>query len=270
MIKTNIKNIEILRFKIFQDKGLLDFSTTTHGGVSEGNYDSLNLGNFTDDDIEKVKKNREIFCEAINITTDRLFIPKQTHESNSLIIDKSFLSRPGSEQNKLLQGIDALITQQRDIAIAVTTADCVPLLIFDTENKVLATVHAGWKGTLAKIANKTIAKMVATFGSVPQNMIVGIAPSISPKMFEVGDEVGEKFKEEGFGMDRISFRNPNTGKLHIDLWTTNQISLINSGIPIQNIEIAKICTFSNPNMFFSARRQTIHSGRMLTGGIILK
>lgn len=263
------ENINILRFKSFNQVNILDFSTTRYGGISQGNYESLNLGNFSDDNPQFVSENRKRLCDAINILPTNLFVPKQTHDSSSLIIDNQFLSQPKVEQEALMQGVDALITQEKNIGIAITTADCVPILIFDMEKKVLATIHAGWKGTADNIGSKTISKMIAKFSCNPKNMIAGIAPSISPKKFEVGDEVGVVFKEKGFDLDSISFRNITTGKLHIDLWKANQISLINSGISTHNIEIAEICTYSNPEKFFSARRQTIHSGRMLTGGVIL-
>lgn len=269
MIRTNKGDILLLQFGSFTQLNISHFSTARKGGVSQGNYKSLNLGNFSDDNPEYVIENRKRLCEAININPDNLFVPKQTHDCESLIIDERFLSLSETEQNKEMQGIDALITNQRNIGIAVTTADCVPILIYDFEKKVLAAIHAGWKGTAGNIADKTIKNMTSTFSCNPKNMIAGIAPSISPEIFEVGNEVGEVFEKKGFDLDSISFRNNSTGKLHINLWKANQISLINSGITTENIEIAEICTYSNPDMFFSARRQTIHSGRMLTGGVIL-
>lgn len=269
MISTSIGDILILQFKAFEELNIINFTTTKKGGISQGNYDSLNLGNFSDDNPLFVAENRKRLCQAINIHPSSLYVPKQTHDSKSLIIDELFLSLSKEEQKAKMQGIDALITQQKNIGIAVTTADCVPILIFDKEEKVLAAIHAGWKGTADNIPGKTIKNMIAGFNCNPKNMIAGIAPSISPEIFEVGDEVGEAFQNKGFDLDAISFRNPDTGKLHIDLWKANRISLIDSGIPIQNIETAQICTYSNPELFFSARRQTIHSGRMLTGGVIL-
>ncbi len=269
MISIKTKNIEILQFKSFQDANCMHFSTTKHGGVSQGNYESLNLGNFSDDNPECVNENRKRLCETINITSDNLFIPHQTHDTNSLIIDNRFLSMPKEEQRLQMEGIDAIITHQKDICIGVTTADCVPVLLYDQKNKILAAIHAGWKGTAANITAKTIDKMIAKYNSDPRYIIAGIGPSISAEYFEVGDEVGVSFTKARFDLTSISFHNIETNKLHINLWEANKICLTNKGIPHSNIEVAEICTYSNPQLFFSARRQTIHSGRMLTGGMVI-
>lgn len=112
--------------------------------------------------------------------------------------------------------------------------------------------------------------MQQQFGCNPLSMKVAIGPSISAERFEVGNEVAEKFELEGYDMNEISYRNPSTGKVHIDLWKANSIQLEQSGVNPNNIKIAGICTYSNPDRFFSARRQSIHSGRMLGGGFIRK
>ncbi|MDR2955334.1 MAG: peptidoglycan editing factor PgeF, partial [Prevotella sp.] len=173
------------------------------------------------------------------------------------------------EKVKLLNGIDALVTDQRNICIGVTTADCVPILIFDDVKKVFAAVHAGWKGTVNKITERTIETMVQHFGcDDPQALLIGIGPCISQEKFEVGGEVSEAFRQAGFPMERIAYMNEYTGKMHIDLQEANKIILTDCGIPSTHIEQANLCTYSNPDKFFSARRQGFHSGRMLTGGIL--
>lgn len=258
----------LLQFERLQKHDLFHFSTTIQGGVSEGAYASFNLSFYSGDKFENVLTNRMRLADAAGVSIERLFIPYQTHEDKVLVIDDAFLSLSNKEQMQRLNGIDALITDQKNICIGVTTADCVPLLIFDPGIKVLAAIHAGWKGAMLRIGAKTAKCMIEKFGSNPKNLLVGIAPSISPEKFEVGDEVGEAFEKEGFALSEISFRNSQTGKLHIDLWEANKLPLVEIGIPSENIEIAGICTNSNPDKFFSARRLTIHSGRMITGGVI--
>lgn len=268
MIKIKNTNIEFLIFENMHGSSLVHFSTLKHGGVSQGNYASLNLGNLSDDRTENVIQNRKILAAEFGLEPQSLFIPKQTHSSNICIIDRHFLSLTEDRQRIKLDNIDALVTSQKNVIIGVTTADCVPILLYDNQKKVLAAIHAGWRGTVAYISQKVVKVMRDEFGCNARDIIAGIGPSISPSHFEVGDEVGESFDKSGFPMQQISFRNPKTQKLHIDLWEANKYSLLEIGLLSQNIEIAKLCTYSDEDNFFSARRQTIHSGRMLTGGVL--
>ncbi|NDV69372.1 peptidoglycan editing factor PgeF [Dysgonomonas sp. 25] len=269
MQQEQINNLEILQFELLKVKSLCHFSTTRRGGVSEGNYESLNMGNLSDDFPENVYENRKRLTKAIGAEANNLFVPHQTHSSNICLIDQMFLSLPPEEQQARLRDVDALITNQPDIAIGVTTADCVPVLLFDPVRNVLAAIHAGWKGTAAHIAAQTVHVMQQAFASAPKDIVAGIGPSISPEKFEVGDEVGNAFSEAGYDLAHILFRNEETGKLHIDLWEANRLQLIEAGVIAANIEVAGLCTYSDADRFFSARRQSIHSGRMLTGGMIL-
>ncbi|WP_029903640.1 peptidoglycan editing factor PgeF [Prevotella sp. 10(H)] len=268
MIFTEIKAINLLQFNHFKQENLFHFSTTIKGGVSTGDYTSLNLGMYSGDDIDNVAENKERLAQAIGVSEEDIYIPYQTHEDKILTIDDSFLSKPDLEKVKLMNGIDALITDRKNICIGVTTADCVPVLIFDPEKNILAAVHAGWKGTVAKIAAKTVAKMKEQFDCDPTKLLAGIAPCISQERFEVGEEVVDAFQQAGFIMEDIGYRKPETGKMHIDLQRANELTLSEAGIPADNIEIADLCTYSNPALFFSARRQSVHSGRMITGGVL--
>lgn len=254
-------------YSIFQNHDIQTFTTTSRGGVSKGSYASLNLNPFSADCAANVLKNRSIIANHLGLNVNNLFTPHQIHEDKILLINKDFLSLSEESKRQQLEGIDAVITQEKGICIGVSTADCVPVLVYDPDSQVLATIHAGWKGTVKQIVVKTVRRMMQEFGSDPKQLIVGIGPSISQEMFEVGDEVGEAFVEAGFDLDSIAYRNAKTGKLHIDLWKINADQLIALGVQEQNIEIAGICTYRDEN-FFSARRQTIHSGRMITGGVL--
>lgn len=263
-------SIEYLSINLADETELFSFFTTRSKGVSTGEYSSLNLGNTSDDDPDHVYQNREKLCNMMSIDIGNLIIPRQTHSSNVFIVDQSFLSLSKEERLQQLSDTDALITNVPEVCIGVTTADCVPVLIYDPIKRVVAAIHAGWKGTVGHIAAKTIEKMQQEFGCDPSLIVAAIGPSISVEKFEVGDEVAEIFESEGYDMNTISYRNPSTDKAHIDLWKANSIQLVEAGINTKNIKIAGICTYSNPDRFFSARRQTIHSGRMLGGGFIRK
>lgn len=248
---------------------LQHFTTTINGGVSEENYATFNLGLYSGDRIEYISQNRDKLCSFFHIEEENLFTPYQTHEDKILIIDDSFSEKSDLEKSKLLHGKDSLITNQKNICIAVGTADCVPVILYDPKLQVFAVVHAGWRGTVSKLVSKTIWKMRETFDCNPKNMIAGIAPSISCEYFEVGDDVVDSFEKAGFSIEDIGYRNAETGKIHLNLWLANEMMLFANGLPIENIETSGLCTYSNPELFFSARRQGISSGRMLTGGILL-
>ena len=184
----------------------------------------------------------------------------QVHGSEVAIIDRPDLTRED------LEGYDAFITELPGVAIGVRTADCVPILISDPRNRVIAAIHSGWKGTVQKIALKTIGVMETRFKTRPEDLVAVIGPSIGPASFQVGEEVAAKFKEAGFPMDAIwSFQGqgdgrPMSGGHHIDLWEANKWILLESGVKEGNIWISGIDTFLDPS-FFSARRESVECGR---------
>lgn len=249
-------------------KSLCHFTTTTKGGVSEGNYATFNLGLYSGDSLENVMENRSRLATAISLPLEHLFFPYQTHGDKVCVIDKDFLDLSQERQLNLLSGIDAVVTDIPSVCIGVTTADCVPILLFDPKKKVLAAVHAGWRGTVANIVGKTVAEMENCFNSKPQDIVAYIGPAISQDVFEVGEEVVTEFCNAGFDLNLIGEINPVTKKKHINLSLSNQILLLHSGLSVENIDLSTICTYSSSEMMFSARRQTVNSGRIVTGGCL--
>lgn len=252
-----------------QEKALLHFVSTRHGGVSAGRYASLNLSLFSGDDPVLVRKNREILCNTLGITVDKLFVPFQEHGDRIAAIDPAFLSLPTDRQAGRLHGVDAIVTDVPGVCVAVTTADCVPVLLYAPDRQVVAVVHAGWRGTVKRVAGETVDTLVRRYGCDPGKFLAGIGPSISVAAFEVGEEVVEAFADAGMDVDALRIFNRQTGRPHIDLWKANRLQLVQAGVPGANIETAGICTFTRPDDYFSARRSGIHSGRFLSG-IMLK
>ena len=245
----------------------ISFYSDREGGYSCGNYGSFNCTSYCGDDIECVEKNRQKLIEWLH--GGELIFPRQTHSTNTLIIDNSFLNKTQNEQEELLQGVDAVITNIPDKVLCISTADCIPITIYDTQKHVIAAIHAGWRGTVGKIVQQCIKVMQSTFGCNAQDMVANIGPGISVQAFEVGIEVYQAFEKSGFDMHRIAQFNDNTAKWHIDLKECNRIQLVECGIKEVAIEDCQICTYNNHHKFFSARRLTIHSGR-ITNGIVLK
>ena len=244
------------------------FVTTRHGGYSRGNYASFNCTPYTGDNIECVRRNQELLCSSLPQRPKELIIPFQTHGTKALVIDDAYLQATEDERHEKLQGIDALITREPGCCLCISTADCIPILLYDKEHQAVAAVHAGWRGTVNYILGHTLDKMRALYDTDGTDIIACIGPGISLAAFEVGDEVHEAFREKGFPMEYISVWKPETHKHHIDLWAVNRLQLLDFGVPSVQVETAGICTYQQHEDFFSARRLGIKSGRILSGIMI--
>ncbi|MDH6305316.1 YfiH family protein [Parabacteroides sp. PF5-5] len=262
----NNKELEMLQFThLAEECNISHFISTRRGGVSTGNYASFNLGEYCGDNPECVSENRTLLSSALGLSEDRLFAAHQLHGDKIAVLDKAYLALSCEQQREMLHGVDALITAEANVCVAVSTADCVPVLLYAPDKKVVAAVHAGWRGTVLQIVSKTLQYMKETFGCEIAHMKAGIGPSIGLEAFEVGEEVVEAFAASGLPLHSIMKRNTQTGKAHIDLWHANQWQMQTAGVLSENIETAGICTYTNQEDFFSARRLGIASGRMLTG-----
>ena len=246
------------------------FVTTRHGGISSGAYASFNCSPYTNESSMNLLRNRHWLFQLMKWEIQELFIAEQRHGAASMVIDKWYFDTSEGIRQDLLIGIDALITNVPGYCVCVTTADCVPVLLYDKKLQVVAAIHAGWKGTVKHIVSNVLEHMNQKFGTQGEDVIACIGPSISLASFEVGDEVYEAFKESGFDMSLISVKKRKTGKYHIDLWEANRIELLNAGVPAEQIEVAGICSYIHHDEFFSARRLGIDSGRTLSGIMIRK
>jgi YfiH family protein len=264
MIRSTVGNLPVLQFEnLSAFREIRHFSTTREGGVSSGSYASLNLGGSSGDQQAAVSENRSILCSSLHLDSSHLIFPKQTHTVNVKSITEEFLSFPADLKKNYLAETDALITNVKGLAIMVKTADCVPILLFDSKKLIIAAVHAGWRGTTGGIVSKTVEKMKEDFNCNPEDIFAGIGPSISPEVYEVGPDVWEQFSPEFYQLI-----DKKEDKRLLNLWKANMGQLIESGIPRKNIELAEICTLSNPSLFFSARRDGAKTGRMATGIMI--
>jgi len=251
-------------------EGVKAFSSTRHGGFSKGHYAAFNINHYCGDSEEDISKNRTLLCELLGIGEDHLLMPHQVHLTEVVTIDEAFLRLSAEEQKARLEGVDALMTNMQGVCIGVSTADCIPVLLYDKVHHTSCAIHAGWRGTVKRIVEKAVQEMIKVYGSRPEDMLAQIGPGIHLESFEVGDEVLEAFEKEGFTMDTISRRFPaNDGsaqeKWHIDLPMCNCQQLLASGIPEHQIEVSPVCTFQQHETYFSARRLGINSGRIFTG-----
>lgn len=245
--------------------GVKAFSTMRHGGVGKGEYASFNINEYCGDSSENIAANRKGLCDELSITTDRLVMPHQVHGTEVRQIAKDFVALPENVRKMILEGVDAVMTDESGICIGVSTADCIPILIYDPEHHAVAAVHAGWRGTVARIVEKTVKAMTVTYHSKPENLACVIGPGISLDNFEVGMEVYQQFADAGFDMESIARWE---GKWHIDLKECNRQQLVALGVKPEAITVSRICTYADNADFFSARRQGIASGRIFTGAML--
>ena len=247
------------------DSRVTAFSSTRHGGYSEGNYGEFNVNRYCGDNPEAIVQNLKALCKVLGIIDDRLVMPHQVHGTGITQIGKTFFRLSRDIRHTALEGIDALITNVPGVCIGVSTADCIPIIIYDPEHHAAAVVHSGWRGTVANIAGVAVESLRMAYHSRPEALRAVIGPGISLDSFEVGDEVYDQFAEAGYPMERIARRE---AKWHIDLWSCCRLQLEASGVLSGNIQVAGICTYANSDDYFSARKLTIDSGRILMGIIL--
>lgn len=246
MVKKRIDSLTIYQFDNFAPfSEIAHFISPRLGGISNPPYNSLNLGFKVGDSKQNVLHNRELLSTALNIPLNSFTTAQQAHGDNIAVVTKKMRGQGSTDYASAIPATDALITDIPAICLMVTVADCVPILLYDPKKKAIGAIHAGRRGTLKLIAQKTIDRMKHIFNTNPVDLIGGIGPSIGPCCYEVG---------------------PNT---NFDLWQANKDQLINSGVREENIELTQVCTKCNVDHFYSARSAKGKTGSF-GAGIMVK
>lgn len=246
--------------------GVIAFSTTRHGGCSEGNYAAFNINRYCGDSEMHIGMNRMLLCRQLHIDERHLVVPHQVHADVVRAVDADYPLLADEERLQLVEGVDAVMTNASGLCVGVSTADCIPVLLHDGEHHAVCAVHAGWRGTVARIVVKAVEAMGRAYATRPEHVAAVVGPGISRACFEVGDEVYRQFAEVGFDMAPIS---EHREKWHIDLPECNRRQLLDVGVPDGQIHLSGICTYTRFNDFFSARRMGIDSGRIYNGIMLL-
>ena len=226
---------------------LLTAESTRHGGISPAPYASLNLGTSTADASEHVAENRAIFWKSLGIEAAQVATSHQVHGSEVVTV-----TQPGH-----FEGYDALVTDRPGILLAVTIADCTPILIYDPVHHAVAAIHAGWRGTVQTIALKSLDAMRRDFGTDPADCYAYVGTCIDECSFEVGAEVGEQFPDAHRRFDSV------LGKYFVDLKKANSDQLLSAGIHKNHIHISAYSTVLHNHSYFSYRHESGQTGRML-------
>ena len=228
--------------------------TTRSGGVSEGAFASLNIAMHRGDAPENVEKNYAILADALDFDVNQLVLTRQTHSDIVRVVTKS--DACGLDYH-LYPECDALITNDAGCALVVFTADCTPILLWDSTTGAVGAVHAGWRGTAADIAGKTVRAMQSEFGCNPRNIRAAIGPNIGACCFETDSDVPKAIIET-FGNDAAAFITKSGEKYHVDLKAVNALALRRAGV--ESIEISDNCTMCDPQRFWSHRVTGINRG----------
>jgi hypothetical protein len=248
---------------------MLDFFTFTHfkkspsllHAVTTKSHDlpyAFSLALHTGEDVDHIIANRNRLSALLQSSEPLHYIvANQTHSDNITVITQKE-TKGWESLSDAIEDCDALITDVKGIVLNVLTADCVPILLYDTQKEVVAAVHAGWKGTKAQITYKTVQKMTQMYGSDPKDIIAGIAPSIGRCCYEVGKEVAEHFFDSPEGL------TPKGEKYMLDLPFINKQQLLAAGLKEENIEMSHTCTACNVERFFSYRKEKGCSGRFMS------
>lgn len=242
--------------------------STRRGGVSQPPFAALNLTWASGDDAQAVEENHRRLCAALGVAREAVVSSRQVHSAE--------VRRVGAaHRGRFIPACDGLITDEHGVPLLLRFADCVPLLLHDPRRKAIGLAHAGWRGTVAGMAQATVRAMTEAFGTRPDDLVAALGPAIGPCCYEIGPEVVAEV-EATFGPDNGLLKaNPKSkaqsskpqesdGTLYFDLWAANAHQLRAAGV--ERIEIAGLCTACHRDEFFSYRAEngrTGHHGALL-------
>lgn len=252
------KDVPFISFKALDRYSWLNNGFSTRlGGVSKDYLSSMNLGSGRGDLEDNVIKNFEIIADAMNFSAKNIVRSQQTHTTNVRIVTKDDCGK-GIYFPLDYTDVDGIITNERDIVLSTSYADCVPLYIVDTKNKVIGLSHSGWRGTVGKIGKVTIELMSESYGTDPNDIVACIGPSICKNCYEISEDVAKEFMSAFSDNICDILTDKGGGKYDLDLWKCNQLVFIEAGVENNNIHITDICTCCNPDVLFTHRG---HNGK---------
>jgi polyphenol oxidase len=237
--------MKIISSELLQSTGLVTFGLSTrHDGVSPEPF-GMNLSFSVGDSDENVKRNRQLFFQSLGIGGNHLAIPTQVHGTSVMRA-----TTPGR-----FPACDGLATETQGLFLCVSVADCVPIFIVDTRRRVVAAIHAGWRGTSAMIVQHGVGVLTRGFQCQPEHMVAYVGPSAGVCCYSVGKEVARCFSEEFVCSER--------GQIFVDLKAANVSQLVAAGVRPDMIEVSPYCTIEEVDLLHSFRRDKERSGRMM-------
>ena len=232
------------------------------GGVSRGDWATMNFSFTRGDDPEAVRENYRRMAAALGVDVNRMVLSHQTHTTNVRRVTEEDAGK-GVVRERDYTDVDGLITNVPGITLVTFYADCVPLYFVDPVRRAIGLSHSGWRGTVNRMGRVTVEAMGKAFGSDPKDIVACIGPSICRDCYEVGPEVAEAFENafEPAKHSEILEEKPD-GKFLLDLWRANAIVMEEAGILPERIHMTDICTHCNPELLYSHRRTGERRGNL--------
>lgn len=264
-IRQSTDSLTLIQSDILGDSNrVVHAFSTRQGGVSGGSYATLNLGASVGDDPAAVEENRRRFFDTFGLQSSQVVRVRQVHGDGVLTVTEDLVSRRGFPGVLLDERYeyDALVTNLPDLALVVSTADCLPLLIHDPVHAAVAAVHAGWRSTAKRIAARALEAMATSYGTDPKDCRVAIGPGIRGCCYEVGEEV-TKAMAGAVPSWEAHAEGTRPGHWRLDLAGVNRALLETSGVRARRIADVELCTACRTDLFFSHRAEKPRTGRMM-------
>ena len=245
--------LPILEFPLLAQCACVQHGFTTRaGGVSDGEWSSLNLSFTRGDDEAAVRENFRRVAQAFGVTQEQVVCSMQTHTTN---VRRVTASDGGAGVTRPLPwaDVDGLITDEPGVLLGTFYADCVPLYFADPVHHAIGLSHSGWRGTVARMGEVTLQAMADAFGSRPQDVLCAIGPSICQSCYEVSADVAEQFQAAFPGSGAALLYPTTVGKYQLNLWEANRRVLLDAGVLPEHLQITDLCTCCNPHNLFSHR-----------------
>ena len=261
-LKRSSEGVVYYTIPAFEQSGIVKHGFSSRlGGVSKGEYDSLNLSFKKKDNPDNVRENFTRLCRALEIQPEQMVFPDLVHRNRVISVDYSHQGM-GFTRKSEIHEVDGLVTNRPGVALVTYYADCVPLFFLDYKRRVIGLSHSGWRGTTAKIGQQTLNAMQQHYGTRPEDCLVGIGPSIGPCCFEVDSSVADEFIDVWPEHQNEIVKTLKNGKFTVDLWKANRIQLEEMGVPASSITISALCTACNTDIFFSHRKEKGRTGSL--------
>ena len=244
--------------------------TYRYGGVSEGPFDSFNMGLHVGDTPEAVVENRKRLAQVLGVDPNHLTCGEQVHGVGVTRVTEELVGRGAFSWDDSILDSDAIHTNLVDVPLLLLVADCVPVLIYDAVHHAVAVVHAGWRGAIAHIVERTMDSMHDAYGTLPSDCYLFIGPSIGADSFEVSEEIAEQFRQDmrALGLSQvdqvvryIQRDGQITATPHVDLKGYIAACVVQKGVPLEQVSVSSTDTMTTDGCY-SYRRNQGRTGRM--------
>ena len=253
---------------LLEDFPLTHGVTYRYGGVSEGSFNSFNMGLHVGDTPEAVTENRKRLAQVLGVDSSRLTCGEQVHGVGVTRVTSELVGRGAFSWDDSIPDSDAIHTNLVEVPLLLLVADCVPVLIYDAVHHAVAVVHAGWRGAIAHIVERTIDSMHKAYGTLPSDCYLFVGPSIGADSFEVSEEIAEQFRQDmrALGLSQVDqvvryIQRAEQPTLHVDLKGYIAACVVHKGVPLKQVSVSSTDTMTTDGCY-SYRRDHGRTGRM--------